>query len=77
MSRVYEETRFRCYLLVPDWLTFVVNNGVGRLSQLYTNFRVGFGTKTSDFQISDFQISDWHEFHISYFRLSRNLKSEI
>ena len=30
MSRVYEETRFRFYLWVPDWLTFVVNNGVGR-----------------------------------------------
>ena len=29
MSRVYEETRFRFFLRVPDWLTFVVNNGVG------------------------------------------------
>ena len=40
---VYEETRFQCSLRVPDRLTFVVNNGAGRLSQSYTNFSVGFG----------------------------------
>ena len=29
MSRVYGETRFHFFLWVPDWITFVVNNGVG------------------------------------------------
>ena len=29
MSRVYEETRFRFFKGVSDWLSFVVNNGVG------------------------------------------------
>ena len=49
---VYEETRLHCSLRVPDRLTFDVNNGVGKLSQLYTNFSVGFGTKILDFQIN-------------------------